>query len=72
MVWTFAIPFFYELTVVLGPPMAPVNLDLVNSMFDYGNIDGSFLAPSTLEDISRSSSTMNRMAKTLFTVFGGG
>lgn len=65
-------PFFYELSIVLGPAMVPVNLDLVDSMFDHANVDGSCLAPSTLEDISKSKESLARMSKTLFTCFGGG
>ncbi len=72
MVWTFAFPFFYELSIVLGPAMVPVNLGLVNSMFDHGNVDGSLLAPSTLEEISKNPEALKRIGKTLFTAFGGG
>ncbi|EXJ86687.1 hypothetical protein A1O3_03640 [Capronia epimyces CBS 606.96] len=72
MVWCFVLPFFYELSVVLGPAMVPVNLDLVNAMLDHGNVDGSLLAPSTLEEISKDPASLERMAKTQFTCFGGG
>jgi hypothetical protein len=72
MVWCFAFPFFYELSIVLGPAMVPVNLDLVNSMFDHANVDGSCLAPSTLEEISKDPKSLERISKTLFTCFGGG
>jgi hypothetical protein len=71
-VFCFAMPFFYELSIVLGPALVPVNLDLVNSMLDHGNVNGSLLAPSTLEEISKSPSSLERMAKTTFTCFGGG
>jgi hypothetical protein len=72
MVFCFAFPFYYELSIVLGPAMVPVNLDLINSMLDHGNVDGSLLAPSTLEEISKTPSSLERMAKTSFTLFGGG
>jgi acyl-CoA synthetase (AMP-forming)/AMP-acid ligase II len=72
MVWCFAMPFWFELSIVLGPAMAPVNLDLINAMFDHGNVDGSLLAPSTLEAISKEPASLERMSKTLFTCFGGG
>ncbi|KAH8655420.1 hypothetical protein BX600DRAFT_515242 [Xylariales sp. PMI_506] len=72
MVWCCAFPFFYELSIVLGPPLVPVNLDLVNAMLDYGHVDGSFLAPSTIEDISKNPSSLARLVKTEFTAFGGG
>lgn len=72
MVWCFAFPFFYELVIVLGPPLVPVNLDLVNAMFDHGDVDGSLLAPSTIEDISKNPASLARIAKTEFTAFGGG
>jgi hypothetical protein len=35
-------------------------------------VDGSLLAPSTLEEISKTPSSLERMAKTSFTLFGGG
>lgn len=72
MVFCFAIPLFYELTIVMGPPLVPVNLDLFNSMLDHGNVQGSFLAPSTLEDIAKTPASLARIAKTTFTVYGGG
>ena len=56
----------------MGPALVPVNLDLVDSMLDYGEVNGSFLAPSILEDISKDPPSLARMAKTEFTVFGGG
>ena len=65
-------PFFYELSIVLGPAGVPVNLDLVNAMFDHGKVDGSLLAPSTLEEISKEPTSLQRIAKTDFTCFGGG
>jgi hypothetical protein len=72
MVFCFAFPFYYELSIVLGPATVPVNLVLINSMLDHGNVDGSLLAPSTLEEISKTPSSLERMAKTSFTLFGGG
>ncbi|KAL1893341.1 putative secondary metabolism biosynthetic enzyme [Sporothrix stenoceras] len=71
MVFCFALPFFYKLSIVMGPPLVPVNLDLVNAMFDHANITGSLLAPSTLEQISKDPPSLNRIAKTDFTVVGG-
>lgn len=65
-------PFFYNLSVVLGPATVPVNLDLVNSMFDYANVDGCFLAPSTYEEISKDPPSLARMSKIKFANFGGG
>ncbi|KAH8881459.1 acetyl-CoA synthetase-like protein [Thozetella sp. PMI_491] len=72
MVFCFALPFFYELSIVMGPPLVPVNLDLINSMLDHANVDGSFLAPSTLEEISKTPASLEKIAKTDFTFFGGG
>lgn len=72
MVFCFALPFYYELSIVMGPTSVPVNLDLVNSMLDHADIDGSLLAPSTLEEISKDPPSLARMAKTSFTLFGGG
>lgn len=72
MVFCCALPFFYELSIVFGPPLVPVSLDLVNSMLDHGKVDGSLLAPSILEEISKSPASLERIAKTSFTCFGGG
>jgi len=52
--------------------MVPVNLDLVNSMLDHGNVDGSLLAPFTLEQISKDLAALAKISKTEFTCFGGG
>jgi hypothetical protein len=56
----------------MGPPLIPVNLDLFNSMLDHGNVQGSFLSPSTLEDIAKVPRSLERLAKTSFTACGGG
>lgn len=72
MVFCFALPFFYKLSIVMGPALVPVNLDLVNAMFDHAGVSGSFLAPSMLEQISKDPASLARIAKTDFTVVGGG
>lgn len=72
MVFNFALPFFYEVSIVLGPPMVPVNLELIHSILDHTDVDVTLLAPSTLEDMSRSPDSLERMAKTKVTFYGGG
>ncbi|CAK7211993.1 putative NRPS-like protein biosynthetic cluster [Sporothrix eucalyptigena] len=71
MAFCFALPFYYKLSIVLGPALVPVNLDLVNSMFEHGKVDGSLLAPSTLEQIAKHPPSLQRLATTDFTVVGG-
>lgn len=56
----------------MGPALVPVNLDLVNAMFDHTDVTGSMLAPSTLEQISKDPPSLARITKTDFTVVGGG
>lgn len=56
----------------MGPATVPVNLDLVNAMLEHGDVDGSLLAPSMLEEISKDPVSLARIGTTLFTGFGGG
>jgi hypothetical protein len=72
MVFCAALPFFYESSIVLGPASVPVNLDLINTMFDHAKVDGSLLAPSSIEEISKDPASLERIGKTKFTVYGGG
>lgn len=72
MVFNFALPFFYKLSILLGPPMSPINLSLIDAIIDHTDVDGTLLAPSTLEEISRTPASLERIAKTEFTFYGGG
>lgn len=71
MAFCFALPFYYQLSIVLGPALVPVSLDLVNAMFDHAAVDGSLLAPSMLEQIAKDPASLTRIATTSFTVVGG-
>lgn len=72
MIFAFVLPIFYEVSIVCGPAMVPVNMDLFDSVMDHTTVDGTMLAPSTLEEISKNPESLARMAKTEFTATGGG
>jgi hypothetical protein len=72
VVFVGALPFLYEISMILGPARVPVNLNLFNSMVDHCKPDGNLLSPSTIEEISKDSASFERIAKTQFTCFGGG
>ncbi|RDW77667.1 hypothetical protein BP6252_05720 [Coleophoma cylindrospora] len=68
----YSLPFYFGLRIVLGPPGQPVSVDLINSMFEHGDVDSSMLAPSSLESMSNSTECLERMQKHSFVVTAGG
>lgn len=63
---------YYHQTIVWPPAGRPVSTDMVDDLLDNVEVDGCFLAPSVLEDLSQSESSLEKLRKTKFVEYGGG
>ena len=50
----------------------PLSADLVDELLDNLKVDSCFLAPSILEEISQSQTSLEKLAKVKCVYFGGG
>ena len=66
------IPVYFGTNLVFGPSMLPPNLDLVDTVFDYANVNCSVLPPSCLDEIGSSPMVLNKVKKHKFLGTGGG
>lgn len=66
------IALYYRHTVIWPPAGRPVSTDMVDELLDNMEVDGLFLAPSVLEDISQSESSLEKLKKAKFVEYGGG
>ena len=63
---------YYRHTVIWPPGGRPVSTDMVDELLDNIGVDGLFLAPSVLEDLSQSEDSLEKLKKVKFVEFGGG
>lgn len=66
------IALYYHQTIIWPPADRPVSADLVDDLLDNVEVDGCFLAPSVLEDLSQSETSLEKFKKVKFVEFGGG
>jgi thioester reductase-like protein len=59
-------------TIVFGPADRPVNLDTILEVLDTSNGDSAFIAPSTLEEISKSPEALKCLEKLRYVCYSGG
>ena len=63
---------YYRHTVIWPPGGRPISTDVVDELLDNVEVDGLFLAPSVLEDLSQSEDSLERLKKVKYVEFGGG
>lgn len=63
---------YYHQTIVWPPAGRPVSVDMVDELLDNLEVDACFLAPSVLEDLSQSKSSLKKLKKLKYVEFGGG
>ena len=63
---------YYRHTIIWPPASRPVSTDMVEEVLDNVEVDGLFLAPSVVEDLSQSESSLEKLRKVKFVEFGGG
>ena len=66
------VPLYYHQTIIWPPAGRPVSTDMIDDLLDNVEVDGCFLAPSVLEDMSQSESSLERLKKVKFVEYGGG
>lgn len=66
------IALYFRYTVIWPPAGRPVSTDMVDDLLDNVEVDGCFLAPSVIEDLSQSESSLEKLRKVKFVEYGGG
>ena len=66
------IALYFRHTVIWPPTGRPVSTDMVDDLLDNVEVDGCFLAPSVIEDLSQSESSLEKLRKVEFLEYGGG
>ena len=63
---------YYHHTVIWPPGGRPISTDVVDELLDNIEVDGLFLAPSVLEDLSQSEDSLEKLKKVKYVEYGGG
>ena len=63
---------YYNGTVIWPPAGRPMSVEVVDDLLDNVSLDVCFVAPSTLEEISKSQSSLEKLKKLKYAEFGGG
>ena len=63
---------YYHQTIIWPPAGRPVSVDLLDDLLDNIEVDNVFVAPSVLEDLSQSETSLERLRKVKVVEFGGG
>ncbi|KAI0457437.1 male sterility protein-domain-containing protein [Xylaria acuta] len=66
------VPVYFGSTVVYGPAKRPLTSDIAATGMVSGRIEGGFYPPSILEDLSKSTSNLEKIRKLKFITYGGG
>ena len=69
---TLLVAIYFGETTVWPPIGRPINADLIDDLLKNANVDILFLAPSTLEEISQSQASLERMKKLQYAQYAGG
>lgn len=63
---------YYDGTTVWPPTSRPISADLIDDLLENVNVDVLFLAPSTLEELSQSQTSLKRLKKLKYVEYAGG
>ena len=72
IVQALAVALYYNETIIWPPAGRPMSVEVVDDLLDNVSLDVCFVAPTTLEEISQSQSSLEKMKKLKYTEFGGG
>ncbi|MCJ1280878.1 hypothetical protein MMC26_000195 [Xylographa opegraphella] len=67
-----ALPLYYNETIIWPPPGRPISVDMVDDLLDNVSLDVCFVAPSILEEMSHSQSSLEKLRKVKYVETGGG
>ncbi|TKA77269.1 hypothetical protein B0A49_03507, partial [Cryomyces minteri] len=62
---------YHGMTIVLADPDSPPTAATFSDIVDYGDINGAYVSPSALQDISKSSDAVEKLARLKFVLYGG-
>ena len=63
---------FWGVTIVYGPADRPISPDLINNVLDTSNVTTAMIAPSMLDEMSKSPDCISRLEKLEACTYGGG
>ena len=63
---------YYEETILWPPTGRPISADLIDDLLDNVNVDIMFLVPSTLEEISQSQTSLEKLGRVKYARYAGG
>ena len=66
------LPLYYRQTIIWPPANQPISIDMVDNLLDNVEVDGLMMAPSVLEELSQSESSLEKLRKVKFVEYGGG
>ena len=66
------LPLYCRQTIVWPPAGRPVSADMVDELLDNVEVDACFLAPSVIEDLSQSETSLEKLKKLQYVEYGGG
>ena len=72
IIGSLAIALYYNETVIWPPPGRPISVDMVDDILDNVTLDVCFVAPSILEELSHSQSSLEKLKKVKYVETGGG
>ena len=58
--------------MVWPPPGRPVSANLIDELLDKVAVDAIFVAPSTLEELSQSQASLEKLKRVKYALFAGG
>ena len=67
-----AVALYYNETVIWPPPSRPMSVEVIDDLLDNASLEVCFVAPTTLEEISQSQSSLEKLKKLKNVAFGGG
>ena len=67
-----AIALYYNETIIWPPPGRPISVDMIDDLLDNVPLDCCSVAPSILEELSQSQSSLEKLKKVNYAGVGGG
>lgn len=72
VIQTLLVALYFEETTVWLPAGRPVSADLIDDLLENTNVDLVFLAPSTLEELSQSQTSLEKLKRVKYAQYAGG
>ena len=67
-----ALALYYDVTIIWPPTGRPMSVEVIDDLLDNVSLDTCFVAPTTLEEVSKSQSSLEKLKKVKYVLFGGG